>query len=719
MKRVPLFLCLFLIPLFTSAQGKMHQADQAFDVQQYYLALQIYKSAYAQNQKSKNEVPRNYFQQAECYRMISQWNNAEAYYQKAIKAKYSDDRVWLYAAQMRQMNGEYLLAIDDFNKYKLLVPSAPAADVGIKACSQALDWLKEPNRWHVENEVQLNSKANDFCPAFSNRKHNALIFSSKRDGQTGSKIDPISGGQYSDLFEAMIGQNGKWSTPATIQGNVNMPFANDGASCITKNGNHIFFTKCDQEKKKYVTCKIFYAQKQGNNWGVPEMIDFGLDAATLDSFNFRHPAVSVNEEVMVFSSDMSGTTGNEHSDLWISTFDKKTKTWGKPVNMGKQINTTEREAFPYIAEDGSLYFSSDGLGGMGGLDIYHAAKTSETKWQWGTPENMKSPINSPADDFGIVFDGKQKKGYLTSNRQGTKGADDIWRFYYEIYYPPLLIDVHDCRNNVGVKNALVELVGNDGSTVRSFSDENGQCNFKLKENVNYIINVLGDSARSKNAQSYFSLPENEKGRLTTVGLTENKSFNYDFCLPPIVPDEIKFPAVLYDVDKATLRPESKDSLNYLYQILIDNPNLVIELGAHTDCRGSAEHNRDLSQRRAQACVDYLVNEKGISKDRLVAKGYGEDRPLKLSDGTVLTEKYINSKKSKKDQEALHQLNRRTVFHVVRTNYVDPKSPTRGLIAPVTVKKGYFDESGDEVSDESQTPESDGEASPKVPAPHQK
>ncbi len=716
MKRIRLFTILLLLPVFIFAQTA-RQADQQFEAQQYFLALQTYKAALAKT-KSQPEKARNYFQQAECYGMMSKWGmDAQTYY-RAIAQGHTNDKSHLLLAQALQMNGEYLKAIDEFNKYKILVPSDPAADIGIEACTLSLDWINDTTRWVVQNEAQLNTKSNDFCPAFSNRRHNALIFSSKRDGQTGSKVDPVSGTMYSDLFEATISKTGKWSTPVALEGDVNMPTANDGASCITKNGTHIYYTKCGQKKKELVTCKIYYAEKVGNKWGTPVLVDFGLDAATLDSFNFRHPAVSVTEDVMVFSSDMAGTTGGEHSDLWISTFDKKTKTWSKPVNMGKQINTQSREGFPYIAEDGSLYFSSDGHPGMGGLDLYKAPKLPGAAWSWGTPENMKAPINSPADDFGIVFDGKLKKGYLTSNRIGTKGQDDIWRFYWK---PILIRDsgvVYDCSNNIPVRKALVELVGNDGSTVRSFTGADGTYKFTLKENVSYILNVYGDSAKSSKATAYFSLPDNEKGKLTTVGITDSKDFVFDFCLPPIITEDIKFPAVLYDLDKATLRPESKDSLNYLYQLLINNPNLVIELNAHTDCQGSAAHNRDLAQRRAQTCVDYLIS-KGIAKERLVAKGYGEDRPLKLAGNVVLTEKYINSKRTQQERDALHQLNRRTVFRVLSTTYVDPKNPTRGPITPVNVKKGYFDESGEEIPDDSETNSEEPEVAPKTAAPKRK
>jgi peptidoglycan-associated lipoprotein len=714
MKRFKLFSLLFLLPFFMSAQT-MRQADNLFASQQYFQALQTYQSAF--KKCSKAEVGRNYYQQAECLRMMSDWNRAKIYYDKAIRANYTNDMAHFYLAQMHQMSGEYSEAIAEYGIYQKLIPSDPAAAAGIESCQNSLDWLNQPNRWKVQNEAQLNSKSNDFCPAYSNKKHNTLIFSSKRPGQTGSKIDPVSGGLYSDLFEAMVDAHGKWSTPAAVQGDVNLPASNDGASCITKNGNHIYYTKCGQKKKEMVTCKIYYAEKQGNKWGTPVLIDFGLPQETLDSFNFRHPAVSVNEDVMVFSSDMSGTTGGVHSDLWVSTYDKKSKTWSRPVNMGPNINTAQREGFPYIADNGDLYFSSDGHAGMGGLDIYHAPKVDGKTAQWGKPENMKSPINSPADDFGIVFDGKRQKGYLTSNRQGTKGADDIWSFYWEIWTPPLDVDVFDCENHTGIKNALVEIVGNDGSTQRIFSDANGHCEAKLKENVNYVINVFGDSAKGPNATSYFSLPEGEKGKITTLGMTENKTFKYDFCLPPVKLIDMFFPAVLYDLDSPKLRPESKDSLNYLYKLLIDNPNLVIEIDAHTDCQGSADHNRKLAQDRAEACVNYLVNEKGIAKERLVAKGWGEDKPLKLN-GTVLTEKYIMSFKSKAERDKLMQLNRRTTFRILRTDYVNPKAPTRGPVSPVNIQKGYFDETGDEIPADSEVP-ADGEKQvPQPPAPRQ-
>lgn len=699
MKRIQLLIATLLFPLLIFAGGIMRDADHAFAAQQYFNAKQLYQKAQATSTTSKSDKVRAIFQVAECDRMMSDWKGAANYFQKAINLKYPDDIAWLRLGQMQQMLGEYQSAIASYQEYAKRVPSDPAAQIGIKACTDAQDWLTQPNHWKISNEAQLNSKTNDFCPTWSDKKHFSIVFSSKRPGQTGSKVDPISGGMYSDLFEAKVSNVGKWSTPTTVQGTVNLPTSNDGASCITKNGTHIFFTRCDQQKNHLVTCKIYYAEKKGNTWSDPTLVDFGLDAATLDSFNFRHPAVSLNEEVMVLSSDMSGTTGGVHSDLWISTFDKKTKKWGKPVNMGKQINTNDREGFPYISDDGSLYFSSDGHGGMGGLDLFKSPRISNTEWKWGEPENLKIPFNSPADDFGIIFDGKKKKGYLTSNREGTKGADDIWMFYYEECHMPLTGIVRDTVNGgIPVKNALVTLVYEDGTQESKRTGVDGAYAFSINENKTFVVGVKTDSLTSSaKAAKYFAASDKQNGRFTTVGLIECAPSEKNFIVNPIPSDvEINFPAVLYDLDQATLRPESKDSLNYLYQILIDNPTLVIELDAHTDCRGSSDHNRALAQARAQSCVDYLIS-KGIAKERLVPKGWGEDHPLKLGN-VVLTEKYINSQPANQ-REALHQLNRRTTFRVLSNSYVDPNAPKTPVQAPVKVKKGYFDESGDEISDD--------------------
>lgn len=702
---------LFAFSIDANAQKNyIRDADKAFESQQYYNAADLYKKGISKI-KNKQEKARITFQIAECYRKMNDWKQAESWYGKAIKQKHNNDIMYLYYAEAKKINMKYDEAITAFQDYKTRVPSDPAGENGIKSSELSQKWKDNPTRYVVENMAQINSKDYDFSPTYSDKKHSSLIFTSKREGQTGSKIDPISGTMYSDLFETKVDKNGKWSSPSTIQGDVNTALGNEGASCVNKKADKIYYTKCDQEKKKLITCKIFVSSKKGNAWGTPEMVDFGLDAAVLDSFNFRHPTVSADEQVMIFSSDMTGSQGGHHSDLWMSTFDRKAKKWGKPVNMGAVINTSGREGFPYISETNDLYFSSDGHLGMGGLDIFKAPITDAKNWKWGTPENLRYPMNSPGDDFGICFDGKKEKGYLTSNREGTKGADDIWSFYL----PPLVFHLNgtitDCKYgpSIAVQECTVRMVGSDGSAVEAKTDKDGKYKFDLLPEVSYVVTVFSDKGHSSKAEGYLNLPDKDKGKLTTVGEMQSKDFILDFCLVP-AESEIRFPAVLYDLNKSNLRPESKDSLNFLYQTLMDNPTIIVEISSHTDARASDAYNNKLSQARAQACVDYLINEKKIPKERLVAKGYGETRPLRMADGTVLTEKYINGKKTKQEQESLHQLNRRTVFKVLSWDYVDPNAPKdqnqRKIVKP-KVLSGAFDDSGDTTGADVQDAPVDG------------
>ncbi|TND07739.1 MAG: outer membrane protein/peptidoglycan-associated (lipo)protein, partial [Bacteroidetes bacterium] len=689
-------------------------ADKAYEAKQYYHALELYKKGLARIDK-KNEKARCIFQAAQCHRAMNDWRQAETWYAKAVKAKYEDARVYLYLAECKKMNEKYAEAIEQFTNYSKEVPDDPAGRNGIKSSELALKWKENPTRWKVENEVQLNSPQYDFSPAYYDKKHSSLIISSKREGQAGgSKVDKNTGNMYSDLFETKMGkvvkQQGKeipqWSALTPLAAPVNTS-ANEGSCVLNKKTDKMFFTRCGEEKKKMVTCKIYMAERQGASWSAGELVDFSLDAATLDSFNFRHPALSPDETVMVFSSDMQqGNFGAGNipatSDLWMSVYDKKTKKWGRPVNLGSEINTTGREAFPFIREDGTLYFASNQHPGMGGMDIHSAARKNKENWQWASVTNMQSPINSAADDFGIIFDGLKNRGFLTSNREGTKGVDDIWRFYL----PPCVLDIEitmkECKAQSAFAGASVRLAGSDGSAVEGTSDQQGKLGFKLLPEVSYVVSVLPYDAKS-GGKKY--LEPKEKYRFSTLGTSNgfdecSAHYTYECCIG-IAEDtvDIAFPAVLYDLTSAKLRPESKDSLNALYKTLVEYPNITIELGSHTDCRASDPYNLKLSEARAKACMDYLIKEKGIPASRIAYKGYGERRPLKLPDGTVLTEKYIAGIKDKKQQEYYHQLNRRTVFRVTGFDYADPNAPKidRTIVVPI-IRDSFWDESDEKGQD---------------------
>lgn len=680
-KQLTAFLALLFISLNVMAQKNYAKdADKAFDNKQYYTAIELYKVAYTK-EKNKEKKATVLFKTGECYRAIGDLKGQENYYNKAIKANYPDPVAHLYLANAKKQQGKYDEALVEYQNYKKDVPSDPRGEDGAKSAELAQKWKDSPTRYKVENVAMINSKELDFSPCYADKKYKTLYFTSTREGVTGgSTVDEGTGKVYSDIFETKVDKNGKWSTPTPLAEPVNTP-NNEGSSIVTVKGTTMFYTRCDNEKNQIKKCQLYMAVKKGNNWGDPQKLAFSVD-----SFAFRHPAINKEENVLVFSSDMPGGQGGY--DLWVCTRGKgKNAEWSQPVNLGPSINTSGHEFFPFIHEDGTLYFSSDGHIGMGGLDIFKAEKKGDA--QWTNVTNMRAPINSPGDDFGIIFEGTKERGYLSSNREGGKGADDIYSFVL----PPLVFKlegvVTDCKNKVPVENVTVNILGSDGYAQEVKTDKAGYYSVSLQANLSYVVTTDAKTAM-KTTYSERYLNSTEKGKVTTVGEEESKTFKKDFCLTPAI-GEIRFPAVLYDLDKATLRPESKDSLNFLYQTLIDNPTIVIELSSHTDSRGSDAHNDKLSQARAQSCVDYLVNEKHIPKERLMAKGYGKHKLL-------ITDAEIAKLKTTEEKEAAHQKNRRTVFKVIRWDYSDPNAPK---VAPPLIRPKV---SGEEVSDSTEVEE---------------
>lgn len=677
-----LAIILFFSTTVVAQKNFSKDADKAYDNQEYFNAIELYKKAYTKIKK-KDEKARNIFMTAECYRMINDNKQAEAWYIKAIKANYPDPKATLYLADAKKAQEKYNEALIEYNNYKKLVPSDPRGEDGAKSCELAQKWKDAPTRYKVENLAQINTKDPDFCPMYADKKYNKIYFTSMRPGVAGSTTDPTNGELYSDIFETSMDKNGKWSTPVALPEPVNTK-DNEGLSTISKKGDMLIFTRCLVEKNKQMYNQLWMATKKGNSWGDPVKIAF-----CIDTLKYASPSLSSDGTTLFFSSNMPGGQGSDNTtnDIWYSKYDKKGAKWGTPVNLGPGINTAGNDVFPFIHDDGTLYFASTGHLGMGGLDIFRAEKKGDD--QWANVTNMKYPINSAGDDFGIVFEGKKERGYLSSNRENTKGADDIWSFLL----PPLLFtiegDVTDCQFKETVAGVTVRLVGSDGSAVETKTDaaghykfaENGTARY-VNPNVSYnIILSVGPEVKTDQAPRGFIISsEKSKAKETTVGVEEAKTFKHDFCLDPII-KEMRFPEVNYDLGKATLLPESLDSLNFLYQTLLDNPGITIELSSHTDYRGSDPANQKLSEARAKSCFDYLVS-KGIPAERITPKGYGEKRPMEVkdSDGKVLytlSQAYIDKVtkgKPKEEYEAMMRKNRRTVFTVLRKDYVDPNAP---------------------------------------------
>jgi len=638
--------CLMSVSTLQAQRTFLEDADHAlYQEEKYFEAIEMYKKAYVK-ETGRDVKAEIIFKIAEAYRLSDQAENAEVWYDKSIIAKYQDPMARLRLADMKMQNGKYDEALVAYQKYAAAEPKDERARVGIEAAKQAQDWADKPENYIVEPAVLLNTEFYDYGLTFSDKNNEEIVFTSTREGSVGSDVSDVTGDNFSDLYSAKRDRKGKWSTPVLVKGDDLNTEASEGAAVFNSRRNTMYFTHCMVDKRGYFGCKIKSAKKQGTKYGTVEDIAIASDSATIG-----HPALTPDDKILIFASDMEGGQGGK--DLWYIREESRNK-WSKPINLGAEINTSGDEMFPFVRDNGDLYFASNGHVGMGGLDNFVAKKKGNA--QWGNVKNLQAPLNSNANDFAIVFDGKGDKGYFSTNREGGRGKDDIWEFSK----PPILFilrgQVLDIETKEPLVAANVQLIGTDGTNATAETDANGE--FEFAENGDqYYINKNTSYSLTVSKTNYL----NAKGKETTVGMVESKIFAHKYELQPFSDQPIKLPEILYEFDKTTLTEQAKDSLDFLYDILIDNPNLVIELRANTDSRGSAAYNNKLSQGRAESVVRYMAS-RGIAIDRMVPKGYGESNLL-ISDAE------INQLATEEEREAAHQLNRRTEFSILRDDYV--------------------------------------------------
>jgi peptidoglycan-associated lipoprotein len=660
MKRLFLFIILLLAITLQEANAQKRKSEKAyasFNAGEYFDAIDLFKDAYSKTNKSDKAARTELvFMIAECYRLTNDPKDAEIWYKQAVKSSNSKPEVEYYLAESLKKNGKYQQAIEEFKKYKQVSPGDSKADQEIRSCELSMEWMRNPEAYKVEELKELNSKESDFSPAYARDDYGMIYFTSSRDDATGNKTHGATGQNFTDIFESRVDKKSKWSTPVPLA--VINTVNEEGTPSFSSDFKELYFTRCEAGKREKKGCEIMFTRKNGDTWAEPKNI--GL---LPDSVVAAHPAISHDGLTLYFVSDIPGGFGKK--DIWKSTRSREGEQWSKPVNLGPDINTQGDELFPYIRQDGTLYFSSDGLIGMGGLDIFSAKQQPDGSW---VVKNMKPPINSFADDFGIAFEGMEEKGIFSSTRKG-RDNDDLYSFEL----PPLKFNVtglvKDEKAGTPIQGSLVQLIASDGSNLQAETGASGDFKFALKADVDYIF------LASK--KGYLNGKEKE----TTKGQEKSREFLVTILLTA-VDKPIELPNILYDFDKWDLRPESMVSLDKLVETLIDNPNITIEIMSHTDTRNTEEYNQVLSQKRAQSVVDYLVS-KGIEIDRLTAKGYGKSStkvvdaviaaqyPI-LKVGTQLTEQFVNSLPNDEQREIAHQINRRTEFKVLRTDYEPPK-----------------------------------------------
>ncbi|HOU03479.1 MAG TPA: OmpA family protein [Bacteroidales bacterium] len=660
MKRIQVLIILLIIIALQDSQAqtkKIGRAYEAFRAGEYYDAIDQFKDAYSKVSKNDRESRAELvFMIGECYRLINDPKNAETWYKLAIKSANPKPDAQFWLAESIKKSGRYQNAIDEFKKYKQIAQSDSRADQEIRACELALEWQRNPESYKVDELKDLNSRESDFSPAYGRDDYGVVFFTSSREDASGNKTHGATGQGFTDIFESRIDKKSKWSTPVPLD--VINSDAEEGTPFITDDFKEMYFTRCEAGKREKKGCVIMLSKRTGDKWSEPKNIGI-----LSDSLVAAHPALSADGTTLYFVSDIPGGSGGK--DLWMATRASSGDAWSKPRNLGPDINTPGNEVFPYVRKDGTLYFSSDGQIGMGGLDIFKAVPQPDGSW---VVTNMKPPINSFSDDFGIAFEGDAERGIFSSTRKG-RGNDELYSFEL----PPLVFSVtglvKDEKTGAPITASTVQLIASDGSNLQAETGASGDFRFELKANVDYIF------LASK--RGYL----NGKERETTKGQEKSRDFMVTILLTAI-DKPIELPNIFYDFNKWDLRPESMVSLDKLVETLTDNPNVTIELMSHTDSRDTEEFNYDLSQKRAQSVIQYLI-EKGIEPGRLSAKGYGESSPKVvdtdiasqwpfLKNGVTLSESFINSLPTDEQKEIAHQINRRTEFRVLRTDYEPPK-----------------------------------------------
>ena len=643
---------LIVSSLYSCKSAKLSDAEEKQRIGEYYEAAAIYRKVYTKTSPKKRDL-RGYiaYRMAECHRLINNTAKATSAYMNAIRYDYPDSTVYLRMGQMLQKTGRYPEAIKNYDIYMENDPSNLLAINGIQGCELAPGWKKNPTRYEVRRMDKFNSRRGEFSPMLAGDKYDQLYFASSRSKDKDAKVSAITGQNNNNLFLVKQDEKGAWLAPVELEDEVNTEY-DEGTPSFSPDGNTMYYTYCAQDPEGPRTAEIYISTRSSAKWGKGTRATIVKDSVTA----LGHPSISPDGKYLYFVSDAVGGFGGK--DIFRARV--AGNDFGPMENLGEEINTPGDEMFPYVRDSVTLYFASNGHPGMGGLDLFKATQDSTGKWK---VENLGAPINSMADDFGITFAGKEERGFFCSNRNDARGYDHIYSFER----PTITIFIEGIVNDVDeypIEDATVRIVGKDGLNVKVPVKKDGTYRVELERDIRYVMMA---SARGYLNQNY---------ELHTGPEEKNETYIVDFFLSPIS-KPVVIDNIFYDFDKATLRPESKKALDEMIKMLNDNPNVTIELGAHTDRKGTDQYNERLAQRRAQSVVDYLIAG-GIEAARLEAKGYGESVPKTinkkmakqfdfLKEGDVLTEEFILALPPEQ-QEIADQINRRTEFKVLRTNY---------------------------------------------------
>lgn len=657
MKLSPLYILLIFILLSAcgTPERSIKRGDAAMAIGEYCEAAAQYKKGYSRipptDRKRRGEVA---YKMGDAFRRYGNTARALGAFRNAARYGQNDTLTQFYIGELLRMQGDYRGAEKAYQTYLDSFPSDERARQMLQSLSEATGIKERGSAYTVKMETMFSGSRSDYAPAYNGDEATTLYFSTTRPAVTGSDLSGITGMKPGDIYMVRKDEKGKWKSPEPVEGGLNTE-NDEGATAFSSDGKTMYLTVCRTDPQYPRMAEIWTSQRADAGWGKPAALKITAD--TLSSY--AHPAPSPDGRWLYFTSDMPGGYGG--TDLWRARMDAHGV--GSIENLGPEINTEGNECFPAFRPSGELYFSSDGrTPSLGGLDLYRAKQDTITE-HW-TVVHLPAPMNSPADDFGITFEGWHNHGYFSSNRStGGRGWDKIYSFSYPEVLQTVKGWVYE-QDGYELPEALVYIVGNDGTNEKLSVKSDGSFEMAVTPGVDYLLLAT--------CKGYLNFRNN----LHADSLEVEHQHVLQFPLPSInVPVLVR--NVFYEFDKADLTPESTAALDRLTNMLKENPNVTIELAAHCDYRGNDDYNLRLSQRRAESVVRYLT-EHGIEAERLTAKGYGETVPKIvnkklletypfLHEGDTLTVPYILALPADQ-QEVCNALNRRTEFRVLRTTY---------------------------------------------------
>ena len=654
MKKTLLFFMILWLVTSCGADLNLRRGEKYLALGEYYDAANEFRQAYqktpAKERAKRGQIARK---MAMCYDKSLQSARALAAWRNAIRYQQADTADRLAFAQTLMKNGNYREAEEQFQLVLDSLPHDKLARDGLFAARKAPDIKQLGSRYTVKRMEVFNSRRADYCPMLFGDEYDQLYFTSTRNEAQGDELTGIPGTKPGDIFFSQKDDKGKWSKPEDVSGGVNTAY-DEGACCFSADGREMFLTQCVTDPSYPRYAQIVKSSRSDAAWG--KATEVKLTGDTLSSY--AHPAISPDGEWLYFTSDMPG--GKGCLDIWRVRITPA--GYGGVENLGEPVNTPGDEAFPTFRPNGDLYFSSNGHPGLGGLDIFIAKVGKDGRYHLSHPGY---PLNSQGDDFGMTFEGPYNRGFFSSNRGDARGWDHIYSFVNPEIMQTVKGWVYE-MDGYELPAAQVYVIGDDGTNEKMSVHSDGSFTKVLDPGVSYLFLAT--------CKGYLNHQEQVKA---LVNPKESRDTTLQFALANISAPTL-IDNIFYDFDKATLRDSSKTALDKLVALLNENPHVTIELSAHCDYKGSAEYNKRLSQRRAEAVVAYLIAH-GIAADRLTPVGYGKERPKKikkkltekyqwLKEGDVLTEDFIKALKDKKKEEICNQLNRRTEFSVLRTTY---------------------------------------------------